>query len=541
MAEMPTFRPMTAGELRRLRAQGYRVLHPNAPPRLEEMEPSTLPEPRPMGRGMQALTQLRDTLNVPTAHVFDHAVAGVGAAMGGDYDAELNRLRSESAQYAREHQWGAGAAKWAGILGASVPVSKTVQGALSAATSLPEMMGISGFLGSLYGATDAAMTGEDVRRGAVEGGAGGVLGGAAVRAMIAPRRTARELALGEWMAPRVGSMDRAMGLTRENMQRMSEAGVPVNRISVGAKANLPERVRRKVDAGQVVIDHRDVASGLDHYQAEIDDIWRSARVDTGNPDRYSRVVIPDDAADWTPQAASRIEAGKPVGGFLGDIFSHPELYRAHPQLRGISTIVDPRSPDSWYDGGALNMGIRGGAGRGVARTDAIHEIQHGVQDLEGFGKGAGFAGPAPGSTPAQADRFYSSLARKMIEGAQERYAFNIPKYIDLKDAILSGDAKAKSDAYNTLSRFPEGYDAYWSIINLDRLNKGKPPLSLINRNPISPEAYAIERYRLSSGEIESNRAEKLADVPKSGYSLPENRPSRSDWYGLPNVIERTKR
>lgn len=73
---------------------------------------------------------------------------------------------------------------------------------------------------------------------------------------------------------------------------------------------------------------------------------------------------------------------------LSEVFDAPELFKAYLQLRNIPTsvVVDPsRESDGSFTG--KRIFVRGRSVEEV-RSSIIHEVQHAVQDIEGFGRGS---------------------------------------------------------------------------------------------------------------------------------------------------------
>jgi hypothetical protein len=78
---------------------------------------------------------------------------------------------------------------------------------------------------------------------------------------------------------------------------------------------------------------------------------------------------------------------------LGDVYSAPDLYAAYPQLKDLE--VHNRVPDKAggvFDPRTWSIGIRPGQKRRDIEDIITHELEHGVQHIEGW---------APGSSPAE--------------------------------------------------------------------------------------------------------------------------------------------
>ncbi len=126
------------------------------------------------------------------------------------------------------------------------------------------------------------------------------------------------------------------------------------------------------------------------------------------PDAKWRFEIPDTASKWrdTPDQFTNVTASglRPHDSTaaLGDIFEHPELYAAYPQIAKADVNISHAPGNikgSYQTGGegspaTLTLGARDPAGM---RSTALHEIQHGIQDIEGFATGGNTFGLHTGS------------------------------------------------------------------------------------------------------------------------------------------------
>lgn len=108
-------------------------------------------------------------------------------------------------------------------------------------------------------------------------------------------------------------------------------------------------------------------------------------------DGLPRFEISDEQARIRPAGLDR--SGR---GFVGDVVQHPDLYRAHPETQ-LLEVQKANFTGGGFDGRTLHIGSNHVskamlAGRTVvkqsARGVALHEMQHAVQDAEGFAPGA---------------------------------------------------------------------------------------------------------------------------------------------------------
>jgi len=136
-----------------------------------------------------------------------------------------------------------------------------------------------------------------------------------------------------------------------------------------------------------------------------EEIWKETGWFKGADDKW-KFEIPDDASrvtDKTIDALTQREWRGSKAGPAGEILEHPELYKAYPELQNIDTYVDygvnyPSSSgryDKGWPGDAkyfgrspqINMELNALAGPEGPRSIMLHELQHPIQDIEGFAKG----------------------------------------------------------------------------------------------------------------------------------------------------------
>lgn len=109
--------------------------------------------------------------------------------------------------------------------------------------------------------------------------------------------------------------------------------------------------------------------------------------------------IDDSGSKWItpPRWEGELKKGKYEARTVGDMFDHPELFKAYPELKNIELMMDINPKYKVGEGGfGTTMGgtqpwrpvIRIKAGDGeTARAVILHELQHAVQRQEGFARG----------------------------------------------------------------------------------------------------------------------------------------------------------
>ena len=145
-------------------------------------------------------------------------------------------------------------------------------------------------------------------------------------------------------------------------------------------------------------DARAAAKAVELEKAGVDAkaIWQQ----TGTwkaPDGMWRQEIPDTSAgfrmDFNSAAPSKSNAYSPMKDMpIGGAFNHPELYAAYPDILRTGRMEVAKSPD-WMPASS-NSGSQRGNQFTVrnrteegARSTILHELQHAIQQREGFARG----------------------------------------------------------------------------------------------------------------------------------------------------------
>lgn len=124
-----------------------------------------------------------------------------------------------------------------------------------------------------------------------------------------------------------------------------------------------------------------------------DEIWNKTGFARGADSRW-RYEIDDSQAKFFPENLEKVRSV----AYLSDVYSHPELFKAYPELKYIRVQKDPDLQGAFYQGGAspyISLGEKPTSSGRVATKDQgilAHEIQHAIQDIEGFSPGATYTG-----------------------------------------------------------------------------------------------------------------------------------------------------
>lgn len=171
----------------------------------------------------------------------------------------------------------------------------------------------------------------------------------------------------------------------------------------------------------------------------------------GKYDQMPRFEISDKAAqvmkDWRNKS---LEAGggRSFAWPISDVLQHDELFAQYPQMRNLTVTFDKNLKGiGGYDSGARSILINPdrigqymekyavGEDRAV-RDIMLHELQHGVQDVEGFAKGA---------TGDSKDLL------EVLRRAREKLSAESPEYKNMIDQYERGEINTKSPEYQQMS------------------------------------------------------------------------------------------
>lgn len=139
---------------------------------------------------------------------------------------------------------------------------------------------------------------------------------------------------------------------------------------------------------------RDMASrGENPYS-----IWKKTGWFQHPVDKKWRFEISDQNANPVKVTVNRAtDPNEGVASYLSEAIHHPELFANYPELKDYGVWLErPHSGGSFYGGGQNILEIASHPRHpmeAVNKSVAAHEIQHAIQDIEGFGGGAHYAEP----------------------------------------------------------------------------------------------------------------------------------------------------
>ena len=187
-------------------------------------------------------------------------------------------------------------------------------------------------------------------------------------------------------------------------------------------------------------------------------------------------------------------------GKLGDLLDHSTLYKLYPQLTGYTLVVDPQMEPNSAAFIPEQQEIRMAAVQNSPVTALLHEVQHAIQEIEGFGKGA---------NPAEMDMFNVNAANKFA-AASHVFGYVSPetqeaiaKYRDAIEAKHLAVVARDTGDFKTVAEERAAVQRTMDTDKAARRALGEM-LSVLG----STEGEFKERlYRMVSGEIEARDVE----------------------------------
>jgi hypothetical protein len=131
------------------------------------------------------------------------------------------------------------------------------------------------------------------------------------------------------------------------------------------------------------------AKSLADKGADARKVWDETGWFKGADDQW-RFEVPDNASSFYMRGAGDF-VGDPWNSKIGTHLDHSALWEAYPELRLTQSTVTQLPPDAVGNGsGKFAPGhvVVNAKNPAVARSVAMHEMQHAVQNVEGFSRGA---------------------------------------------------------------------------------------------------------------------------------------------------------
>jgi hypothetical protein len=157
------------------------------------------------------------------------------------------------------------------------------------------------------------------------------------------------------------------------------------------------------------------------------------------PEGMMRYEIPDYPATLKTDAEAAINTGKSFAGPLKDFVDHPEFFKAYPDLANTTVLFDPSrtSHHGYFAPGSDLIKLYGNEPSQV-QSVLLHEMQHAVQNKEGF---------TPGWSTEDAANLRGGLAQQaeqagMAPGKIKDFLVNFDPYDAYRRAAGEVEARA---------------------------------------------------------------------------------------------------
>jgi DNA-binding transcriptional MerR regulator len=159
------------------------------------------------------------------------------------------------------------------------------------------------------------------------------------------------------------------------------------------------------------------AQELEKLNKTAEEIWQQTGTFRG-PDKQWRQEISDKGSKITEDVYNQISANKQFKGPMGQALQHEELYKAYPQTAGIpATMYADEIPSGGLMPGRSGtfqtpLLTVGGPSSMTQRSTALHELQHAIQQREGF---------ASGGSPSNMITELENIAKQKRQEAQNQF------------------------------------------------------------------------------------------------------------------------
>lgn len=208
---------------------------------------------------------------------------------------------------------------------------------------------------------------------------------------------------------------------------------------------------------------------------------------------------------------------------LSDILSHDALYEAYPELADVSiSFGETNGREKGYFDKRKNTIVISNVLRNSPESTLLHEIQHAIQDIEGF---------ASGASPEYWEDRLRSEAQREIEEADQRYRElweALPE--EAKSTIREiNRAKLQKDWDRVLKLEDALYESEYADLYSELSDADFDRRNLREREQ-DFAGKAMERYRNTAGEIEAR------DSASRRTLTLEERKKTSPKYGDDNTV-----
>jgi hypothetical protein len=245
--------------------------------------------------------------------------------------------------------------------------------------------------------------------------------------------------------------------------------------------------------------------------AKPEDIWATTGTFRG-PEGKLRQEISDKGSKITDEVFNQISANKEFKGPISQALTHEELYNAYPQASQIPAVMfaDETPSGNILRGKEGTFQVpqltAGGPSTMAQRSVALHELQHAVQQKEGFARGGNINEFASGPMFDKTARDLTADLSQIVTGGVSAKPLEVLqglKYTDPKDI----EPIIKKYGFKNI-------DEVKSFIYDE--NERRTPLGQYQRLAGEAEARAVQARRQMTPE------ERRAKFPYESYDVPLN-------------------
>lgn len=245
------------------------------------------------------------------------------------------------------------------------------------------------------------------------------------------------------------------------------------------------------------------AQELEKLNKTAEEIWQQTGTFRG-PDKQWRQEISDKGSKITEDVYNQISANKQFKGPMGQALQHEELYNAYPQTAGIpATMYADEMPSGSLmpgRGGTFQTPLLtvGGPSSMTQRSTALHELQHAIQQREGF---------APGGSPSNMITVLENISKQKRQEAQSLFRMSSANDPLDPTKLVKPGARAKGLELEKEARELEEKA-------LLAFHSGQSRFDLYRRLAGEAEARATQKRRNLTNE------ERKAIFPLQSYDVP---------------------
>jgi len=225
-------------------------------------------------------------------------------------------------------------------------------------------------------------------------------------------------------------------------------------------------------------------------------IWKETGWTMGFPDKQPRFEIPDDASRLSAGALDYVSKNPQEIPKIGSVLRHQELYGAYPEAKDISLFTHKGSGAEYSRTGTGDRESIKLSTFDEPKSPALHELQHAIQQREGFARG-GSPDQIASELVKEQRAYFTNEAGKLRKEAE--------KFWEKSDR-----GAAAADQYSALLSKANEYDSLGFV---------RPEVSGI-RGDIYKRLAGEAEARLTQARMNMTPEQRLANYPVSQFDVP---------------------